>query len=127
MSAYLADTHAVWWAAYDPARLGHRVARILAESPEVFISVASIWEMSIKVSLGKLRLRGSVGSFISELREQGIEVLPVRQDHAIAVAGLPFHHRDPFDRMLIAQAKREKMTLLTCDDSFAAYGVKVLW
>ena len=127
MSTYLADTHALWWAAYEPNRLGRDAARVLAESPDVFASVASIWEITIKVSLGKLRLRGSVSSFASELREQGIETLPIRPDHVFAIADLPFHHRDPFDRLLIAQAMREKMTLLTCDEAFAAYGVKTLW
>jgi PIN domain nuclease of toxin-antitoxin system len=127
VTRYLADTHALWWAAYEPERLGRRAASVLADSPEVFMSVVSIWEVAIKVSLGKLHLRSSVSSLISELRSRDIQVLPVEPAHAIAVADLPLHHRDPFDRLLIAQAKREKMTLLTCDAAFEEYGVKLLW
>ena len=127
MTRYLADTHAVWWSAYDPERLGQRAAKALAESSEVYVSVASIWEITIKVGLGKMQLRGSISGFVSELRAHDFQVLPMTADHAISVAELPLHHRDPFDRLLIAQARREKMTLLTCDSAFDAYGVRILW
>ncbi|HEX8312460.1 MAG TPA: type II toxin-antitoxin system VapC family toxin, partial [Chthoniobacteraceae bacterium] len=75
----------------------------------------------------KLEIRSSVSAFISELRARDIQVLPIEPGHAVSVVDLPLHHRDPFDRLLIAQAKREKMTLLTCDPAFDEYDVKILW
>ena len=95
---------------------------------DLFLSVASIWEMLIKVQLGKLHLPRPAGPFvIKKLAENRIETLPIDLNHLLAFEGLPMHHRDPFDRMLIAQALEENLPIVTADPLFARYPVKVIW
>jgi len=116
----LIDTHLIlWWLANDPFLSGQ--ARSLIGDPEntVFVSAVSIWEIHIKVNLGKLRLPPE---FKEQLAAQSFESLPVTASHASQVSLLPSHHRDPFDRILVAQALVERLTLLTADEHVAAYG-----
>ena len=95
---------------------------------DLVLSIASIWEILIKVQLGKLTLRRPAGPFvIRKLAENGIETLPIDLDHLLVFEGLPMHHRDPFDRMLIAQALEENLPIVTGDPLFARYPVKVIW
>jgi PIN domain nuclease of toxin-antitoxin system len=90
--------------------------------------MASCWEMAIKASLGKLRLARPVERFVSEqIAANGFTLLNIELRHTAKVEKLPFLHRDPFDRLLIAQAMAEKLTIVTADSAFSAYGVKVLW
>ncbi len=94
---------------------------------EVCLSVASIWEMSIKFSLGKLRLPQPVRPYVlTRVAKDAFTLLDIQAKHALECAALPWHHRDPFDRMLAAQAKIERVPLLTADPVFGKYGVKIL-
>jgi PIN domain nuclease of toxin-antitoxin system len=124
----LLDTHAWLWCLEEPQRL-NRTARNLVNDPDnqLFLSVASAWEMAIKYALGKLPLPAPPVEFIpSRLARDGVLGLPVNLSHALRVAALPHHHRDPFDRLLVAQAQVERLTLLTADPHFRMYDVEVV-
>jgi len=124
LSRLLLDTHVfLWWRA-EPDRLVPEARRAIAEAEIVFVSVASAWEAAIKVSLGKLRLPEP---FESGVVASSFEKMPVTFAHAAQVAELPHHHRDPFDRMLIAQASADDLTLVTHDRKFQDYEVEILW
>jgi PIN domain nuclease of toxin-antitoxin system len=125
----LLDTHAFLWFVTDDPRLGS-VAKSSIQDPtnERILSAASLWEMAIKFSLGKLKLAKPFATLIPEqLAANVIQILPIQLSHVVAVAGLPFHHRDPFDRLLIAQAIVEGIGLLSAESVFDAYGVKRIW
>jgi len=126
---YLLDT-AVWlWAQTRPERLGKKVGGLLSSVPagdEVFLSAASSWEISIKFYLGKLPLPEPPSVYVPS-RLGGVRPLVVTHAHVLAAGELPLHHGDPFDRLLIAQARLEEMALLTADRMFARYEVPVIW
>jgi len=123
----LLDTQAfLWWVTDDP-RLSKRASRAIAGSP-CLLSLASCWEMAIKVSLGKLTVPGALDRFVQEqLEVNGFSLLGVTLEHVAAVAVLPFHHRDPFDRLLAVQARAEGVAVVSADRVFARYGVTRLW
>lgn len=125
----LLDTHVfLWWIDNAPELSPAARQAIVRAGNECFLSVASCWEMAIKASLGMLKLRTRVERFVPEqLALNGFRLLPIDFRHAARVEPLPFHHRDPFDRLLIGQAEVEKLTLISADQMFAAYGVKCLW
>jgi PIN domain nuclease of toxin-antitoxin system len=125
----LIDTHVfLWWLTDDP-RLSPRARRSLGGSATiVHFSVASAWEMAIKIGLGRLHVATDFGSFIiRHLAANRFEVLPILVPHALRIASLPPHHRDPFDRMLAVQAMVENLSLVSADAAFDAYGVPRLW
>jgi PIN domain nuclease of toxin-antitoxin system len=125
----LLDTHTfLWWITDDP-RLSTKVREIIGEGAnELYLSAASGWEMAIKVSLGRLRLPDALERFIPEqLALNAIKSLPVQMSHALRVYALPDYHRDPFDRLLIAQAQLEDLPILTRDTQIARYQVKTIW
>jgi len=127
-SRVLLDTHVFLWAASDPERLSG-AARDAIEDPanDVFISSAVIWEIVIKYALGKLQLPAPPASYLPpRLRDLGFRELPIKHEHALTLTTLPMHHRDSFDRMLIAQARFEGMTLITADPHVALYDLKFL-
>jgi len=119
VSRILLDTHLLLWAFAAPERLPIRARRRIDVS-EVFVSAASIWEVSIKASLGKIQADASL--LLAEIEPAGFTLLPISGDHAVAVGLLPSIHRDPFDRMLVAQARTEPLILLTNDAALAGYG-----
>lgn len=120
----LLDTHvALWWWANDK-QLGLTAREAIADASLVFISAASAWEIAIKSALGRVRLPQS---FAEGVRGSGFIELPVGFNHAAAVEFLPSHHADPFDRMLLAQAKVERLVLVTHDRQFEPYGQAVIW
>lgn len=121
----LLDTHAaLWWLSGDE-RFGELATACVGDDDnEVLLSATVVWEVAIKRSLGKL---DAPGDFASTLLGAGAQPLAVRLDHAAAVERLPPHHRDPFDRMLVAQASIERAAVVTGDEAFAAYGVDVVW
>lgn len=124
MSRLLLDTHVcLWWRMDDP-QLGPRAREQIAEADIAFVSAASAWEVAIKIALGRLRIPGS---FAQGVDDSGFRRLPITFEHAEAAASLPSHHGDPFDRMLIAQAQLEGLTLVTHDRAFADYDVTLLW
>lgn len=120
----LLDTHTFLWWRDDSARLGTAPRAAIASADLVFVSAASAWEAAIKAAMGKLHLPDS---FQSGVLDSGFEKLPIGFSHAEEVGHLPPHHRDPFDRMLIAQARCERLTLVTHDRRFEPYEVEVLW
>jgi PIN domain nuclease of toxin-antitoxin system len=125
----LLDTHAfLWWIA-DDARLSKRArSAIASRRDECFVSVASCWEIAIKVSLKKLKLESPVDRFIPEqLAVNSFSLLPIEFAHVAREARFAFHHRDPFDRLLAAQAVIEDLTLVSADRIFPRYGAKRLW
>lgn len=125
----LLDTQCwLWWFA-QPEKLSETVIEQIAdEANEIWFSVASVWELGIKVSIGKLPLPEKIDDYIStRMTQLGARSLEITAAHAFQVAALPLHHRDPFDRMLIAQAQSEEMTLVSADSIFNQYEVSLLW
>jgi PIN domain nuclease of toxin-antitoxin system len=125
----LLDTHALLWWLVDDPRLGDGARGLLEDAGSgLYFSAASSWELAIKVGLGRLKLPDPPRKLIPRvLREQAIRPLDVTHAHALAVAELPPHHRDPFDRMLVAQARLEKLAVVTGDPEIARYGVRIVW
>jgi PIN domain nuclease of toxin-antitoxin system len=123
----LLDTHTFLWALSDPVRLSTRARETIAAS-ERFWSQASIWEVLIKVQSGKLPMPLPAGNYLmSKMSANGMSVLPIGLDHVLRVEELPMHHRDPFDRMLIAQCVEEDWPIVTSDPVFKKYPIRVIW
>jgi PIN domain nuclease of toxin-antitoxin system len=125
----LLDTHVFLWWTQDARALSRRARAVIADpGTECLLSLASGWEMAIKLSLGKLRLARPIAQFVPEqLAANGFGQLPIDFRHVARVATLPFHHRDPFDRLLAAQALEEKLSLVSADPVFRRYGVTRVW
>lgn len=125
----LLDTHVfLWWIGDDPALSRRARAAIADPGNECLLSTASAWEMAIKVSLDKLDLDGNLERFLPEqMAANGFGMLPIDLRHVSRVARLPFHHRDPFDRLIVAQALVEDLSVVTADRVFAKYGVRRTW
>ena len=122
------DTHAFLWALAGDARMSRHARDIFAGSTDLSLSIASIWEILIKVESGKLKLPRPAGPYVlSRLAENGIKSLPISIDHLLALERLPMHHRDPFDRMLIAQSMEEDWPIITADPKFKQYPIRVIW
>jgi PIN domain nuclease of toxin-antitoxin system len=127
--ALLLDTHAFLWWVEDEPRLTKRARAAIGKPDQVcFVSVASCWEMAIKVSLGKLTIESSLGRFVAaQMAANGFQPLAITLSHVARVAALPFHHRDPFDRLLVAQAIDEDLSIVSADPVFQKYGVHRVW
>ena len=125
----LLDTHAfLWWVGASPKLSRRAKAAVAKATNQCLVSVASGWEIAIKVSLGQLRIDAALDRFLPEqLALNGFQPLAIDFKHTARVARLPFQHRDPFDRLLVAQAIEEELTVVTADAVFAQYGVKRLW
>jgi len=125
----LLDTHVfLWWVADHPSLSLLARSAIADADNECLISVVSCWELAIKTSLGKLELGQSLERFVPEqLAANQFQLLPMDLRHTLRVAALPWHHRDPFDRLLVAQCQAEGLTLVSADGAMAAYGLPVLW
>jgi PIN domain nuclease of toxin-antitoxin system len=125
----LLDTHAfLWWIGDDP-RLSERAREMLSDGDnDLVFSAASGWEIAIKARLGLLHVPGDLNTYLfRQLTENYTSVLPVHLSHALRVHALPEHHRDPFDRLLVAQAIVEEIPLLSADPRIARYPVEVVW
>lgn len=124
----LLDTHAWLWLQTAPERLSRRSLDLLGDpANDLFLSAASAWEIAIKHALGKLPLPEPPAEYVpSRLGVSGTSPLPVEHRHALHVASLPPHHRDPFDRLLVAQSQLEGIPVMTSDPAFAPYGIEVL-
>jgi PIN domain nuclease of toxin-antitoxin system len=124
----LLDTHTFLWFINDSPDLSSHVADFLESDVELLLSIASLWEIAIKVNLKKLTLPDDYERFIpQQLTVNNIEVLPITLEHLTLVSKLPLHHRDPFDRLLIAQAIAEDIQIVSADAKFDNYGVKRKW
>jgi PIN domain nuclease of toxin-antitoxin system len=125
---YLLDTHAFLWLATDDPQLAPAVRALFMDSDRAcFLSAASVWEMAIKASLGKLIVTTSIEHLVRGGLENGLRLLDVTASHAYLVERLPFHHRDPFDRLLVIQAMHEGMHLVSRDAQLDAYPVTRIW
>jgi PIN domain nuclease of toxin-antitoxin system len=126
---YLLDTHALLWLAEDSPNVSTRVRGLFADQAnEMYFSVASLWEMAVKISLKKLRLPGKLADFVeSEVLGNQVKLMPVKAAHTFELEQLPFYHRDPFDRLLICQATYEGMQLISRDSAFRKYDVEPIW
>lgn len=125
---YLLDTHALLWIALDDNRLSKKVRKVYSDTnSELYISIASLWEIAIKVSIKKIQLNTTFDEFINLVIQNGISILELKTEHLNRVAELQFIHRDPFDRILISQAQSEKLTIITSDKIFKNYKVKMIW
>jgi PIN domain nuclease of toxin-antitoxin system len=121
----LFDTHAaLWWLSGDERFGSFAREQLTDDTNQVLLSAAVVWEVAIKRSLGKLQ---APGDFAATLLGAGAQPLPINLDHAAAVEQLPWHHRDPFDRLLVAQASVEKAAVISADAALDAYGVTVVW
>jgi PIN domain nuclease of toxin-antitoxin system len=124
----LLDTHTFLWFIDDNPRLSAKAKALLESDADLLLSVVSLWEISIKVSIGKLTLAQPYDLFMpQQLTSNAVEILPISLAHLGVVATLPFHHRDPFDRLLVAQAMIEQLPVISIDSSLDAYSVKRLW
>jgi PIN domain nuclease of toxin-antitoxin system len=125
LALFLVDTHVVLWHVLDDPRLGPAPTSLIeAEDAEVLVSVVSLWEIAIKRALGKLRAPDDLPARLPGL---GFGLLGIEVEHVWAVGEMPHHHGDPFDRLLIAQARAERLPILTADPAFADYDVSVIW
>lgn len=124
----LVDTHAFLWFMTGDGRLSAAARQVMEDASAGWcLSAASVWEMAIKSSLGRLTLPAAATEYIAGKVQAGLVVLPVEWSHAAAVERLPHHHDDPFDRLIIAQAQAEGLSLVTRDVLFRDYGVRVIW
>jgi PIN domain nuclease of toxin-antitoxin system len=125
----LLDTQVFLWMVSNASELSPKARRLaVAGENFLYLSLASVWEMAIKISLGKLKLAEPIESFITEaLLENNIRQLEINFRHVARVADLPFHHRDPFDRLLVSQAQVEDLHILSADKAFDRYEVRRLW
>ena len=125
----LLDTQCWLWWFSQPERLSEEaIAHIANETNEIWLSVASVWEIGIKVAIGKLPLPEPIDDYIStRMIQLGARSLEITAFHALQAASLPLIHKDPFDRMLIAQSQIEAMTLVSADSMFERYNVSVIW
>jgi PIN domain nuclease of toxin-antitoxin system len=125
----LLDTHAFLWWIEGGERLSSKAARAIADPANAcLLSLASAWEMAIKVSLGKLELPGSPARFLADqLAANNVQVLGLELRHVTGVTELPFHHHDPFDRLLAAQCLAERLPIVSADPVFRRYGVRRVW
>ncbi|MDR1686090.1 MAG: type II toxin-antitoxin system VapC family toxin [Desulfovibrio sp.] len=122
------DTHVVLWFLGDAAKLSEAALNVILDpASEKYVSIVSAWEAAVKISLGKLRFDGGAADFFRVVEENGFTILPVKRKHVELVETLPFHRRDPFDRMLVAAAASESMNFVTSDANIRLYGVDCVW
>ncbi len=125
---YLLDTHTLIWFLEGDKRLSTTAKGIICnDDSDAYVSIVSLWEMAIKISLGKLELSQSLDQIINKLPQQNITLLPIQPAHVLAVLSLPFEHRDPFDRLLIGQALVENMKFISNEALFLRYSVDRVW
>lgn len=127
--AFLLDTHTfIWFINGDASLLPEKVIKEIKNlNNQCYISVASLWEIAIKIKLNKLSLVSDFNKIAGFLTENQIEILPITFEHILALNDLEFHHRDPFDRIIIAQGISEEFTILTKDQNFSLYEAIILW
>ena len=126
--ANLLDTHAlIWFIEGDRLLSDKAISAINDEADFNFVSIASIWEIAIKLNVQKLKLQTSFLGIQKKMDENGFKLLPVNFEHTLILKDLPLHHRDPFDRMIIAQSITEDLTIISKNKNFSLYPIKLLW
>jgi len=126
---YLLDTHALLWFLSGDERISPTSRQIISDPKNrCFISIASLWEMAIKINIGRLNLSFDLKELSTHLSENNLEVLPIAFEHILETLELEDHHRDPFDRIILAQAKFERLTIISKDENFKKYAhIKLIW
>lgn len=125
---FLIDTHTFLWFVNDSPKLSTNAKSLMESDNDLWVSIASLWEIAIKVNIGKLTLPNNYENFIPEqLALNDIETLPIKMAHLATYTTLPLHHRDPYDRLLIAQAMTEKVSIISADVAFDSYFVSRIW
>ena len=128
MGRFLLDTHGLLWLIQGDLQLSERARSVISDDAnQLYFSVASIWEIAIKLNIGKLKIGHTIDDIYTLLAQLKIEILPIDQSDLIRYLTLPLHHRDPFDRVIIAQAIDRNLVLVSADRSFEAYSVQRLW
>ena len=128
MASYLLDTHAAIWFFSGDDKISQTAKNaILDLSNRKFISIVSAWEVAIKLCIGKLDINGRTADFIFDVENNGITILPIKTAYLTALESLPMIHRDPFDRLLVATALAEQMTIITADENIAKYTISHIW
>ncbi|NOU16979.1 MAG: type II toxin-antitoxin system VapC family toxin [Bacteroidales bacterium] len=124
----LLDTHTLIWFLNGDEKLSKKVRAAIEDSKNSkIVSIASIWEISIKISLDKFRFPKGFKRFLEIVDENGFEILPITFEHAMVISTLEFIHRDPFDRLLVAQCKSDNLVLATKDENIKQYNIKTIW
>ena len=124
----LVDTHAVIWFINNSNQLPKGAKQIIANAGNrCYVSIATFWEIAIKTSLGRLDLKADLSKIFQIIDDSGFEILPITIPHILTNSNLPFHHQDPFDRIIISQAIVEDLTVISKDNQFAKYDIKVVW
>ena len=125
----LIDTNTFLWFISGDSRLSRTAKTLITEiDNEIFLSIASLWEIAIKMSIGKLELSMSYEDLLSaQIEDNEIKLLPIGKNHLRELVRLPFYHRDPFDRLIISQGISENLPILTCDRLFKDYPIEILW
>ena len=125
---YLLDTHVLIWFLNGDKALSTKVRKAIeSENAINFISIASLWEIAIKISLDRLSIKVSFEKLSAELEKNNFQILPITFNDTIILSTLPFHHRDPFDRLIISQSISNDFTIISKDKEFAQYKIKLLW
>jgi PIN domain nuclease of toxin-antitoxin system len=128
VSSYLLDTHVLLWFVEADPRLSDRARKLLTnDDNSLAISIVSLWEIIIKLNIGKLKIEYTIGDIYNLLNQLHVEVLPIEQTDLDCYLTLPLHHRDPFDRLLIAQAMNRRLALISADQALNPYDVEQLW
>ncbi len=125
----LLDTHVFIWLNENPGQIPQQIITLLSDSDnDLFFSLVSVWEMQIKIQLGKLQLQDPLPEILmTQQAANNLQILPIHLDHIWALEGLPNHHRDPFDRLLIAQALATQLPIISADSIFNRYPIQRLW
>ena len=124
---YIIDTHALLWYLRNSSELSEKARQIIDNEEQIFTSIASLWEIAIKQSIGKLDLEYSISQIKNLCKQKSISVFPIASRHLDELISLPNHHNDPFDRLIICQAKSENLTIITRDTIIPKYPVKTVW
>ncbi|MCD4691864.1 MAG: type II toxin-antitoxin system VapC family toxin [Calditrichales bacterium] len=126
---YLIDTHTLLWIVTNDPKLSAKAKDLYLDSEnEIFISMASIWELSIKSSLGKISLEQPLDEFVDEhVKGNDIRILKIESPHVLRIENLPFYHRDPFDRLIISQSIEDNIPIIGSDKTFDSYPIKRIW
>ena len=125
---YLLDTHTVLWFFDHVEKLSKTaINAILEQKNKKYVSIASVWELAIKISLGKVTFEGGIDNFLNAIGENGFELLPIEEEHIRQVEMLPLLHRDPFDRILVASAISDSLSLVTADENIHQYNISWVW
>jgi len=127
MNRLLLDTHALIWFVSDDSNLPLSTKEKIESADDVFLSIASLWEIAIKLNIGKLPLQGNFEDIEPQLIAAGIAILPITFTDTVQFRHLPLHHRDPFDRILVAQAMNNSLVLISRDAAFDDYEIQRIW